>query len=1041
MRRYLALLVLIAALTDLALAQDKPRLVLRDGHSDAILAIAPINHGLEAVTVSADGTVKLWDLVEGQVLRTSVERTAQGHADTDPYEAACLIPDQDLAAAMDGRGRVRTWNYRTGKLVSKFSLDHGADGLSTDGENYFIHTSGSLIKTDREGRVLAEIDLDDRDTEAFGLQGPFCIVKDDSELLVLDTDGLKELHRIPVSREFSANISPDGKTIVVGFDQTFQVIDSATGQVQETIAWTQGGGHNTTAEYYRPEWSDDGRLFLRRLKGYDGGEILERTEAGLKKVWSDPKPGWACPTALAVGRGVARLVGSVNGTFSLTKEDGETVYFHQASAQNVSFTLSRDGRYFFAGSLDGTVRSWDLTTGREARKFEGLDNFISQLDISPDGKKLAAAADSTGKLLIWNVDSGEVVTSVQKSPGEAKKVGTLKFLDDERIIVTRADARLAILSTTTGEVVDTRPGDGGLAVVSPSGKRVFSKTGDKQYSEWSVSNKRDVIATEGTYWIDAAYTPDETSIYLLSYDGGLYKWDLSDAETEPVALGNIGKHPRHLRVHDGGLDILARKDLYRYSLDGKFQYEKELTAEDPISVSLLGDDLLVVRLQGLLSFCDAKTGDLRGDFCQLSGIDGWVAMTPDGRFDGNEAGFEKLGMAFNGEVFELEQFFQEYYSPGLLSTIFPHAKASQAVTRQVAELTPQSLKQPPEVKIVSPQSGEQIESDTFEVKVRVTSAGAGVSRVSLFHNGHRLPDAARQTLTDDTYLFTVKAMRGLNDIKATAFDGSGTVEARRERIRLRAPEIASSPPRLHVLSIGVDNYESGLALNFAVEDAKSVGELFNSGLYVPGRRTTLTDAQATREGILSALESIATEAEPQDAFVVYLAGHGTVVGDTYLFLPHDADIVSDESLARSSLSSELLAQKLCAVPATKQLLILDSCRSGAAAQALSRHLAARSGLEEIRSQQLLARTTGTFLIAATKGEDYAYEVKELGHGVLTYSILDSLGLTPRSDKGAVTANGLLRQVSERVPELSEKYHGVRQQVVQYSSGQDFPLSK
>ena len=175
--------------------------------------------------------------------------------------------------------------------------------------------------------------------------------------------------------------------------------------------------------------------------------------------------------------------------------------------------------------------------------------------------------------------------------------------------------------------------------------------------------------------------------------------------------------------------------------------------------------------------------------------------------------------------------------------------------------------------------------------------------------------------------------------------------------------------------------------------------------------------------------------------MVYLAGHGTVVGDNYLFLPHDADILSDESLLKSSVSSNLLAQKLSAIPATKQLLILDSCRAGAAAQAVGKYLAARSGLEEIRSQQILARTTGTFLIAATTGEDFAYEIEELGHGVLTYSVLDSLGLTSTGDKGVTTANGLLRQVSERVPELSEKYHGVRQQVVQYSSGQDFPLSK
>ena len=78
---------------------------------------------------------------------------------------------------------------------------------------------------------------------------------------------------------------------------------------------------------------------------------------------------------------------------------------------------------------------------------------------------------------------------------------------------------------------------------------------------------------------------------------------------------------------------------------------------------------------------------------------------------------------------------------------------------------------------------------------------------------------------------------------------------------------------------------------------------------------------------------------------------------------------------------------------------------------------------------------------ATQAEDYAYEIPELGHGVLTYSILNSLGKAGESNDKVTTANGLLRNVSSLVPELTQKYHGTTQQVVQYSSGQDFPLAR
>ncbi|MGV8118961.1 MAG: hypothetical protein AB2L14_04270 [Candidatus Xenobiia bacterium LiM19] len=80
------------------------------------------------------------------------------------------------------------------------------------------------------------------------------------------------------------------------------------------------------------------------------------------------------------------------------------------------------------------------------------------------------------------------------------------------------------------------------------------------------------------------------------------------------------------------------------------------------------------------------------------------------------------------------------------------------------------------------------------------------------------------------------------------------------------------------------------------------------------------------------------------------------------------------------------------------------------------------------------------------GEAVAAEVPELGHGVLTYAILAGLGGDRKpqasvSSDGTVTVNSLLRYLSEEVPKLSEKYRGIRQNVMQFSTGQDFALKK
>ncbi len=100
---------------------------------------------------------------------------------------------------------------------------------------------------------------------------------------------------------------------------------------------------------------------------------------------------------------------------------------------------------------------------------------------------------------------------------------------------------------------------------------------------------------------------------------------------------------------------------------------------------------------------------------------------------------------------------------------------------------------------------------------------------------------------------------------------------------------------------------------------------------------------------------------------------------------------------------------------------------------------------EEKAVKMLARSNGVYLIAASTKQQYAYEVPELGHGVLTYALLSGLGekgdpQAPTSNEGIVTVLSLLQYVNQRVPELTEKYQdGKKQYPVSSTTGMDFPL--
>jgi hypothetical protein len=108
--------------------------------------------------------------------------------------------------------------------------------------------------------------------------------------------------------------------------------------------------------------------------------------------------------------------------------------------------------------------------------------------------------------------------------------------------------------------------------------------------------------------------------------------------------------------------------------------------------------------------------------------------------------------------------------------------------------------------------------------------------------------------------------------------------------------------------------------------------------YAPEHIRTLRDAEATRLGILEALERLATDAAPEDAVYVHFSGHGSQAPDM------DGDEVDDEldetlvphdgrTADVRDITDDELANALAGLRARSTLVVLDSCHSGSATRA------------------------------------------------------------------------------------------------------------
>lgn len=256
-----------------------------------------------------------------------------------------------------------------------------------------------------------------------------------------------------------------------------------------------------------------------------------------------------------------------------------------------------------------------------------------------------------------------------------------------------------------------------------------------------------------------------------------------------------------------------------------------------------------------------------------------------------------------------------------------------------------------------------------------------------------------------------------------------------------APSAPSGPaPSLdaHALLIGIADYVECKPLRKTLHDVEDVAAvLMNPALggYAPERVRLLKNQQATRQGILAALDGLARSAGPDSTVLIHFAGHGGRVESgpyrgEYL-LPIDTRRGPDlKTSTESAISSATLAAKLAAIPARRLILFLDCCHSGGIGSLRRASFGGDPDEPELREglsyQGYAALTTGegSALLAACRDTETAAELHADRNGLFTKHLLDGLRGAAGGDGPGIGIFDLFTYVCRRVTEENPAQHPI-----------------
>jgi WD40 repeat protein/serine/threonine protein kinase len=409
-------------------------------HTGVILRLRISNDGTKIVTAGGDGTVRVWDIA------SEVTRVFRGLG--EGAHCGVLSPDEEFIAGCGRRGTVRLWRIplrdRVAMLGSfqRTAVSSSGTHVALLGDDGLLHVAttstfetnivpGSPTKAPTFPPVLALIP---------GMK----FSKNDESIALTHDDGTIHVFHFPTKvlevlrghegNAFAIAFAPNGQSLVSGGSDgtvrrwvtgnsesevlTHHVRDVTAVAFAPDARFVVSGGidgivhlWDSTTKSIRDFLGHTGAILSIQFSP-DGTKLVSTSNDHTIRIWDVATA--QCIVRDVSGIGVRRLMFFPDGTSFASIGVVPTVQIWNAqTGERLSdlsghtgpiseFAISMDGLHITTGSIDGTVRLWDVASGA-SRILGSCSTDGAAVSFGPDDHSVVAASFD-GLIKVWPDD-------------------------------------------------------------------------------------------------------------------------------------------------------------------------------------------------------------------------------------------------------------------------------------------------------------------------------------------------------------------------------------------------------------------------------------------------------------------------------------------------------------------------------------------------------------------------------------------------------------------------------------------------------------